>query len=241
VAISARPPVWRSPMVIVTVVAALVMVAIIAILVLTSGQTNGTPSGSLGLVRPPESNLATFADGENLGAADAPVVLEVFSDYQCPVCGKFGRDYVPRLVNEFVEPGTLRIVERSIAILDPEGGRESLDAAAGAACAARQDAHWQYHDYLMWNQIGENRGAFSRERLFGMAERVGLDRDTFAACLDDGAVRGEISDRTATALADGINSTPTFLVNGERFVGLLSYDDLSVAIEKHLAEASAGS
>jgi protein-disulfide isomerase len=239
--VTARRPVWQSPMVIVTVVAAVIMVAIIGVLVLTSGQTNGTPSGSLGLVRPPDSNLATFADGETLGAADAPVVLEVFSDYQCPVCGVFGRDYIPRLVNEYVEPGLLRIVERSIAILDPAGGRESLDAAAGAACAARQDAHWEYHDYLMWNQVGENRGAFSRERLFGMAERVGLDRDAFASCLDDGAVRSEIEDRTATALGDGINSTPTFLVNGERFVGLLAYDDLAAAIEKHLAEASAGS
>lgn len=235
-----RTSVWRSPMVIVSVVAAVAMITVIAVLIVTSGG-GGTPSGSLGLVRPPESNLATYEDGEALGELDAPVVLEVYSDYQCPVCGRFGREYIPRLTNEFVASGSLRIEARSIAILDPQGRSESVDSAAGAACAARQGSHWAYHDYLMWNQVGENQGAFSRERLVAMAERVGLDRDTFATCLNDGAVRGEIEDRTAQALGEGINSTPTLVVNGERIVGLVGYDDLVAAIEKHLAEASAGS
>ena len=228
-------------MVVVTAVAAVAMIALIAVLVVTSNSGRGTATGELGLVRPPDSQLATYEDGEALGPADAPVVLEVFSDYQCPVCGRFGREYVPRLTTDFVAAGSLRIVERSIAILDPAGGSESLDSATAASCAARQGKHWAYHDYLMWNQVGENAGAFRRDRLLGMADRVGLDRSTFSACLDDAAVRAEVTARTEQALADGIDRTPTLVVNGERIVGLAAYGDLAATIQRHLDEASAGS
>jgi len=236
---AARPSIWRSPLVLVTVVAGAVMVAVIGLLVLTS-QGGTPPASSLGLVRPPDSALTAYEDGEALGSVDAPVLLEVYSDYQCPVCGVFGRDYLPRLTSSLVAAGSLRIAERSIVILDQPGRSESLDAAAGASCAAREGAHWAFHDYLMWNQDGENAGGFRRDRLVAMAERVGLDRTTFEACIDDAAVRGEVVDRTARALADGIDRTPTFVVNGERIVGLASYDDLVALIEQKLAEATAG-
>ena len=238
-ATATRPSVWRSPLVVVTAVAAVAMVALIAVLVVTSNSGRGTASGELGLVRPPDSQLAEYEDGEALGPADAPVVLEVYSDYQCPVCGRFGREYVPRLTTDFVAAGSLRIVERSIAILDPAGGSESLDSATAASCAARQGKHWAYHDYLMWNQVGENEGAFRRERLYAMADRLGLAEAAFRTCLDDATVRDPIVARTQEAGAAGINSTPTFVVNGERVVGLVAYDDLAALIQAKLDAAPA--
>ena len=165
-------------------------------------------------------------------------MLEVYADYQCPWCGKFARETLPGLVRTYVAAGQLRIEERAIAFLGRTTPDESLDAAAAAACAAPSGKYWTFADYLVWNQSGENAGAFSRDRLAAMAERVGLEPDAFAACLDDPAVRGAIEARTAEALGAGIQSTPTFLLDGE-LVTVTSFDQLAPLIQARIDAANA--
>ena len=196
---------------------------------------------STGLVAPPVTLPTDLADGEAIGAAGAPVLMEVWSDYQCPVCGTFAKSYLPRLVTEFVATGQLRVVDKSIDILGSGGASESLDAAVGAVCAGRQDRYWAYHDYLFWNQAGENRGAFSRERLTAMAVAVELDRAAWEACFSDGSAADEVNARRAQApVSQGGIQTPTFVINGQPTVGLpRSYDDLATLVRAALPGASA--
>lgn len=225
-------------MVIISALAVVVMVGVIVVLNLGSGR-GGNGTGADGLVRPPASNASQYADGGTIGEADAPVVLEVYSDYQCPVCGRFGRDYLPSLVNEFVSAGQLRIEERSIAILGTGDPDESLDAAVAAEAAGRQGKYWEFHDYLMWNQSGENRGTFSRDRLRTIADEIGLDRARFDADLVDASLQAGIRSRTDEARQAGIDRTPTFVLNGERIVGLpRTYEDLASAIRGLVGQAS---
>ena len=172
-----RRSVWRSPLVIVTAVALLVTVGAIGALALTSNGGSAAPP--ISIVQPPATGINEYADGEAIGPADAPVVLEVYADYQCPWCGKFARETLPGLVRTYVAAGQLRIEERAIAFLGKATRDESLDAAAAAACAAPFGKYWTFADYLVWNQSGENQGAFSRDRLAAMAERVGLEPDAF--------------------------------------------------------------
>jgi protein-disulfide isomerase len=235
--VSASPSRWRSPLVLVTGVAILATVVVIGVLILGGGRPQA--GDTLGVMAPPDSAAAAYADGHAIGSVEAPVVLEVYSDYQCPVCGRFSREYLPRLVATFVASGDLRIEERAIAFLGTTSPDESLDAAAAAACAAPSNRYWQFHDYLMWNQDGENEGAFRRERLAVMAERVGLERPAFDACLDDEATREPIRQLTADAGATGITSTPTFVVDGERVVGLVPYDELAALIQARVDAAGA--
>ena len=159
------------------------------------------------------------------------MTLEVVGDYQCPVCGRFAREYLPRLVSDYVTPGRLRVVDRPIAFLGTGDPDESLGAAVAATCAARQGKYWEFHDYLMWNQEGENEGAFAPARLLAMSDAVGLDRTTQEACSREPAVAAAISQETSRALAAGIESTPTFLVNGQVIVGLVRYEQLAGAID----------
>lgn len=196
------------------------------------------PSGGDATLRPPASyRPASLADERELGSTSAPVLLEVWSDYQCPVCGRFAREYMPRLVAEFVVPGTLRIVDQSIDILGTGDPSESLLAATGADCAGKQGRYWAYHDWLFWNQAGENRGAFNRDRMLAVAANLGLDMTAFESCLDSFSAEGEVGSRTDAARAAGITSTPTFIVNGQAIVGLVGYEDLAGAI-RQLAGAS---
>ena len=160
-------------------------------------------------------------------------MLEVYADYQCPWCGRFARETLPGLVRTFVAAGQLRIEERAIAFLGSGYPDESLDAAAAAACAAPSGKYWTFADYLAWNQSGENEGAFSRERLAAMAERVGLEPTAFQACLDDPQIRSAIQARTSQAFAAGIQSTPTFLLDGE-LVTVTSFDELAPLIQARI-------
>jgi protein-disulfide isomerase len=232
-ATTSRRPAWQSPIVLFSALALVVGVGLVVAANLTAPQAPDPADTTL--VRPAITLPVDLADGEAIGEAGAPVLLEVWSDYQCPVCGTFATTYLPRLVTDFVATGQLRIVDRSIDILGTGNPNESLDAAVGAVCAARQGQYWAYHDYLFWNQSGENRGAFSRERLGAIATAVGLDRTAWDTCFGSGAAADEVIARTATALGQGINSTPTFVVNGQATVGLpRSYDELAALIRAAL-------
>jgi protein-disulfide isomerase len=222
---------WRSPLVLVSLGTVAVMGLAIGVLLLSS-----KPSGLVPIVTPPDTGLSELADGAALGTADAPVVLEVYGDYQCPWCGQFAREVLPGLAQTFVASGQLRIEDRSINLLDRHS-TESIDAATAATCAVPAGRYWEFHDYLMWNQSGEDLGAFSRERLFAVADRVGLDGATFAACYEDPTVRGRIHDRTAQAFAAGITSTPTFVLDGERVD--VPMGELDTLIQARLEAASA--
>ena len=71
-----------------------------------------------------------------------------------------------------------------------------------------------------------------------MADGVGLEPDAFKACLDDPDVRGAIEARTAQALGAGIQSTPTFLLDGE-LVTVTSFDELAPLIQARIDTANA--
>ena len=66
---------------------------------------------------------------------------------------------------------------------------ESVEAAAGARCAAEQDGYWPFQDWVFANQNGENEGAFAAARLTSMASAAGLDVTTWKACVATGQPR----------------------------------------------------
>jgi protein-disulfide isomerase len=176
-------------------------------------------------------------DGTTLGPATAPVVMELYSDFQCPACRMFVTGQLPLLVADFVRAGSLRIEAHDIDILDRAGSTESLDLAAGAACAARQDRYWAFHDLVFWNQGRENRGDHDAAFIAAVASAAGVDPASISSCLAEPSVRAAIAAETDSALAAGIRSTPTLVVNGQRIVGVPRYEELRALITS-LAGAS---
>lgn len=114
-------------------------------------------------------------------------------------------------------------------------GQESQWAAEASECAADQDAFWKYHDYLFENHGGENRGAFNQENLKQFAVDLGLDSDTFNECLDSGKYTQIVQSETSAGQQIGIQSTPTFLLNGQPIVGAQPFDVFEQVIEEQLA------
>jgi protein-disulfide isomerase len=190
------------------------------------------------LILPPVAYPTGQVRADVIGSATAPVLIELYSDFQCPACKLFVTTELHRLVDEFVTPGMARIEARDIAFLGRGQPDESLELAAGAACATEQGRYWQFHDLVFWNQGRENRGDHGPEFIGRVADAAGLDRAAWDTCVARDGVRGAITSRTKAAMGKGVSSTPTLIVNGQPVVGVPGYEQLSALI-RSLAGGSA--
>lgn len=201
-------------------VAAVALVLVAAIVLLDRGQPDSQPGA--------EANTLD----KTLGAADAPVVVTEYADYQCPYCKVFAEGAGRQLREEYVGAGQVRFVARNLAFL----GDESLWAAEAAECAEDQNRFWDYHDKLYAAQGAENSGAFARENLKRFAAELGLDTAAFDSCLDSGKYEDQVRAERAEALRRQIRSTPSLLVNGQLVENGASYVVLRAAIEAALTQ-----
>jgi protein-disulfide isomerase len=191
------------------------------------------------LVDPGLAYQASIIDGQTLGKADAPLTMEVYGDFQCPICARHSLDVEPTLVAKYVMAGQLRIVHHDIDLLG-RGGDESKIPAIGAYCANEQGKYWDYSHWIYNNQDGENTGGFRKERVFRIAVAAGVDEAKLTTCYDDPAAAAEVAAVTAKAMGElGIDSTPTVFLAGTKHVGLKSPTEWSSLIDTELAKLNA--
>jgi protein-disulfide isomerase len=162
------------------------------------------------------------------GDPDAPVTIIEFSDFRCPFCGRYAVETEPRIQEEYIDEGIVRIGYRHAAYQ----GEQSMWAAEASECAADQDAFWPYYDYLVEKLAVENDRNFTRERLKTFAEELDLDTEAFNACMESGQYADLVLNETAAAQSIGVQGTPTFLINGEPVVGAQPFSAFQQVIEQ---------
>ncbi|RMD60219.1 DsbA family protein [Candidatus Parcubacteria bacterium] len=168
-----------------------------------------------------------------LGREDAPVTIVEYGDYQCFFCLQFFADTEAMLRDRYIQSGRVRMVFRDFAVLGPE----SVLAAEAAACAKDQGKFWAYHDLLYaaeGRDLQENSGTFTEDLFMTIAERLNLDVEKFRSCVQDRKYREEIQQEIRAAKAMGVQGTPTFFINGEKFEGYLSGPQLERILSKML-------
>ena len=180
-----------------------------------------------------QSLAAGLGPGQTKGSATAPVVMEEFSDFQCPACGAFARETLPRLTAAYIATGKARFIFRHFAILGPD----SEAAAEAAACAGAQGQFWPYHDRLF---AAQGRLTFTRNNLLHVAQELRLDPADFTACLETGRFTPHVRAETKAAMALGLRGTPGFVINGRSLVGALPFELFQSVIEEALAAAASG-
>jgi protein-disulfide isomerase len=223
----------------------LAIFAVVAVIVINS-RDDGGGANSNGNVATVEAAApipeGVQQNGTVLGDPNAPVLIVEYGDYQCPFCKRFAINDYPKLIQDYITTGKARLEFRQFPIIgsnsdgsiDQSG--ESFMAAEAAVCANDQGKFWPMHDLLYENSVGEFKGSFTIERLKQIAALVpGLDTTAFAACLDGGSHTQDILNSASEATTSGVNSTPTFIVEGQKVSGA-DYDRLKSVVDAKLAE-----
>jgi protein-disulfide isomerase len=160
------------------------------------------------------------------GPATAKVTLVLFSDFQCPFCGKVE----PTLAQlEQESKGNLRIVWKHRPLPMHPNAR---GAAAAAEAARAQGKFWQMHDKLFENQQGLGPELYDR-----LARELGLNAAKFKASLADPKLAARIDADDKQAVEVGAGGTPTMYLNCRQVVGALPIDRLRPILQEELAKA----
>ena len=167
-----------------------------------------------------------------LGDPNAPVTLIEFFSLTCPHCQWFHDNVYNRLKPEYVDTGRLRYIARDFPLNLP-----AVQAAILARCAGR-DRYFTFVDVLFQTFDDWARSSDYAEKLAQIGELGGVSRDRFDACLADTDLENALFQSMATAQAEyDVNSTPTLIVNGERYEGKVSFE----ALAQHIDRLAAGS
>lgn len=173
-------------------------------------------------------------DGATAGRADAPVVVELWTDYQAETAATFGEQIQP-LLREAAADGRIQVRRHDVATL----GAESEAAAAAVRCTDAQDrSGWFVHDVLLASGQGVDADVFTRDNLLRFAVRLGFEVRAFDACLDDPTVLKAVRDDSASAEDVGVTSAPALVVRaGGRVVEVLQGTIAPADVEAAIAAA----
>lgn len=166
-----------------------------------------------------------------MGAEDAPVTVIEYASFTCPHCAAFHRDVLPEIRANFVDPGQVRMVYREVYF-----DRPGLWASMIARCAG-PDRYFGVVDLLYgqqaeWSRAGDDAAIVAA--LYSIGRQAGLTDAEMDACTQDRAFAEALVERfQETTTADSINSTPSFVIDGET-VGNMSYADFADRLNSEL-------
>ncbi|MBI4419539.1 MAG: DsbA family protein [Gemmatimonadetes bacterium] len=180
-----------------------------------TGPASATaPADTIDLGNTPESLLLPQ---RTRGASAAPLVIFEFSDFQCPYCRDFWEQTLPAIEREYIRTGKARLTFVNFPIRDRHPN--ALAAHRFAMCAARQEQFWPYHDLLFRYQTSWAKLANPTDYFRALADSARLDQSGLTTCLAAKTTEWLIEGDVQAAWNAGVQSTPTFVVNGGLLAG----------------------
>jgi protein-disulfide isomerase len=157
------------------------------------------------------------------GPKNAPITVVLFSDFQCPFCGRVE----PSIAElEKLYPGKVKVAWKNF----PLSFHNNAKPAAEAALAAHeQGKFWEMHDILFKNQQ-----ALSAADLEKYAKEIGLNMDKFKAAMDSHKFAAQIEAETKQGSELGVSGTPAAFVNGQLVSGAQPVDAFKKIVEAEL-------
>jgi protein-disulfide isomerase len=176
------------------------------------------PAAAPGNVQLVEAELRP--DDRFIGAADAPVTMIEYASLTCPHCADFHRNTLPKLKEEYIDTGKVRLVYRDFP-LDEAG----LRAAMLARCVERP-RYFGLIDVLFGSQEGWSRAKDPVAALRTIGRLAGIDDQAFDACMADQELeKSVLTSRMTGARQHDVRSTPTFIINDRKMSGALPFED----------------
>lgn len=164
------------------------------------------------------------------GNPDAPVLIQEFSDYQCPFCQRFYSQTMGALIDNQIAAGEATIVFYDFPLTNIHP--QAVAAARAARCAGEQgaNAYWAMHDALFDN-LGQWGLSDPSAQFSQYAAGIDLDTDAFDTCLASDRHTDAVNADVALGRQNGVTGTPAFLINGQLVAGAqpLSVFDQAIA------------
>jgi protein-disulfide isomerase len=172
-------------------------------------------------------------DGQPVrGAVEAPVTIVEYSDFQCPYCAKASHTIEQELLAAY--PGKVRLVHKNFPLTQIHPWAQDAAVAAECALAQSNDGYWKVYEALFEQQRTITPDNL-KEKVLEVGALAKLDPEVLAACYDTKATLPAVQSDIAEGSALGVNSTPTFFVNGRRVAGAMPIDSFRALIDRELA------
>lgn len=188
------------------------------------------------------SEMISTTGRPSRGAADAPVVIVVFDDLECPFCARMHKELFPLTEDRY--KGKVRIVYKDFPLVEIHPW--AMHAAIDSNCLAAQNetAYWNLVDYVHEHAseiAGPNHDVAKANATLDQltrdeGKREKLDAAKLDACIakqDDAPIRASMQEGNAL----GVNATPTLYINGERVEGAVPTEDFWPVIDRALVAA----
>jgi len=160
----------------------------------------------------------------SIGAADAPVTIIEFLDFQCPFCSRTEAT-IQRIMREY--PGKVRLVfkQHPLIAIHPQ----AMLASEAALAAHDQGRYREMHEKLF--TIARQ---LTRENILQAGRDIGLDMDKFTADLDSGKYRPTVESEIQQAVSVGATGTPAFFINGRYLNGARPFEQFKPIVEQEI-------
>jgi len=164
-----------------------------------------------------------------LGEADAPVTVVEYASFTCPHCGTFAKEIFPQVRQNYVETGKVKFILREV-YFDQYG----LWASMVARCGGEKGFYPLAHRFLTTQESWTGADDIGLA-IHQIGRRAGLSADRLEQCLSDREfATALLADYQEHRAEDDIQSTPTFIINGKKHGGAMSYEEFSKLLDAEL-------
>lgn len=166
------------------------------------------------------------------GAKDAKVSIVEYSDFQCPACGAY-HPVVEKIVAEYKEK-----VSFTYRHFPLDQHKNANPTAYAAEAAGKQGKFWEMYSLIFenqrdWSDVGAPQ---MDEILTGYAQNLKLDLELFQKDMRSRETKERVKRDLDVGIRSGVNSTPTFYVNGKKIKNPRGYEEFKTLIEQELAK-----
>ncbi|MBC8013789.1 MAG: DsbA family protein, partial [Methyloceanibacter sp.] len=162
----------------------------------------------------------------SLGKADAPNTIVEYASLTCGHCARFHTTVLPELQTKYIDTGQARLILREFPL-------DGLAVAAFmlARCAGPDRYYPMVGALFDTQETWAMPGADGKEKLLLIAKQAGFSKEKFDQCLADKELFNKIVEtRTRGHEKFGVDSTPSFFVNGKRLTGEHELKDFEAAL-----------
>ncbi|WP_312943409.1 DsbA family protein [Agrobacterium sp.] len=161
-----------------------------------------------------------------LGDANAPVKIVEYMSMTCPHCANFHNNTFDKIKEKYIDSGKVYFVIREFPF-DPRAA-----AAFMLARCAPENQYYPFVSMLFKQQQTWATAQDARAALLQMSKLAGFSQESFEACLTNQKLLDDVNATMQRGAGEfGVNSTPTFIINGKKYAGDMSLESMSALID----------